>query len=77
MTDDQRGQRPEAAYMVVAYRTRRAYALDHRDYSERAATHEEAERARQRLAEEARRNRIGWRYIDIRPAAASGPGSSR
>lgn len=66
-----------AGYMVVAYRNRRAYVLDHGDYAERAATREEAERARRRLTEQNQRNRLGWQYIDIRPAARPDPGSSQ
>jgi hypothetical protein len=53
-------------YRVVAYRNRSAYYRGHGEYSERAATREEAEAVRKRLAEEAWKMRIGWRYIDIR-----------
>lgn len=67
MTEEQPEQTAGTAYTVVAYRNRRAYLLDHRDYSKRVATREDAERAREQLIEEARRSRIGWQYIDIRP----------
>lgn len=61
-----------AKFMVVAYRNRRGYVLDQRDYAERAATREEAEAVRGRLAERSSRYRLGWQYIVIRTVPAEG-----
>lgn len=59
-----------AHFVVTAYRNRRAYALHQGDFAERADTREEAEAARQRLAERSSRYRLGWQYLDIRPVPA-------
>lgn len=56
-----------AEFMVVAYRSRRAFVRKQVDYAKRAETREEAEGIRSRLVEESSRYRLGWQYIDIRP----------